>query len=117
MWLDRSLIKQQAKQLIRHRTLKLFAITFVIMLILSIGQGVYLGVYFNNLDSLTNYYEDFQTITTEITRIISTIISVRTATTSTPMILTISAVLTAAVTLMISTTSAQQRLTLSRRCR
>ena len=40
MWLDRSLIKQQAKQLIRHRTLKLFAITFVIMLILSIGQGV-----------------------------------------------------------------------------
>ena len=59
MWLDRSLIKQQAKQLIRHRTLKLFAITFVIMLILSIGQGVYLGVYFNNLDSLTNYYEDF----------------------------------------------------------
>ncbi len=59
MWLDRSLIKQQAKQLIRHRTLKLFAITFVIMLILSIGQGVYMGVYFNNLDSLTNYYEDF----------------------------------------------------------
>lgn len=59
MWLDRSLIKQQARQLIKHRVFKLFAITFVIMLILSIGQSVYLGVYFNNIDNIVNYYDNF----------------------------------------------------------
>ena len=59
MWLDRSLIKQQAKQIIKHRTLKLFAVSFIITLILSLGQSVYLGVYINDIDNLTNYYEDF----------------------------------------------------------
>lgn len=65
MWLDRSLIKQQAKELIRNRVLKLFAIAFIISLISGAGGAVYNIVYtFNSYNEFSDSggyssYEDY----------------------------------------------------------
>ena len=52
MWLDRSLIKKQAKELIKNRVLKLFGITLIIFIILNAFSAVY---------NITNYSNIFST--------------------------------------------------------
>lgn len=62
MWLDRSLIKQQAKELIKNRVLKLFGVTFIILLIINACGTVYnITSYDNIFDTYNDYggYEDY----------------------------------------------------------
>lgn len=61
MWLDRSLIKQQAKGLIKNRVLKLFAITVIVVLITNVGSVIYNVSSYENVFDSKNYndYGDF----------------------------------------------------------
>ena len=59
MWLDRSLIKKQAKELIKNRVLKLFGITLIIFIILNAFSTVYNITNYNNIFSAFNEYNDY----------------------------------------------------------
>lgn len=59
MWLDRSLIKKQAKELIKNRVLKLFGITLIIFIILNAFSVVYNITNYSNIFSAFNEYNDY----------------------------------------------------------
>ena len=59
MWLDRSLIKKQAKELIKNSVLKLFGITLIIFIILNAFSVVYNITNYNNIFSAFNEYNDY----------------------------------------------------------
>lgn len=56
MWLNRNLIKQQAKELIKNRVLKLFGVTFIVLLIVSVGNTMMNASYY---DQTINYYDHY----------------------------------------------------------
>ena len=59
MWLDRSLIKKQAKELIKNRVLKLFGITLIIFIILNAFSVVYNITNYSNIFRAFNEYNDY----------------------------------------------------------
>ena len=59
MWLDRSLIKKQAKELIKNSVLKLFGITLIIFIILNAFGVVYNITNHSNIFSAFNEYNDY----------------------------------------------------------